>query len=67
MMLNTYCPKIILYLPLAESFMWHLDVKTFIMISAVKVKSTLTLKLVVIFPACVCHCIGESFSEDSFV
>ena len=51
--LNRSCPQIISYLPLAESSRWHFHVTTLVVLCAVKVKSTLTLILVVIFQACV--------------
>ena len=63
---NRYRPKIILYLPLVDSSTWHFHVTTFVTLSAGNMKSTLTLRLVVIFPACVCHYIGASFYVDSF-
>ena len=50
---NSSCPQIISYLPLAESSRWHFHVTTLVVLCAVKVKSTLTLILVVIFQACV--------------
>ena len=59
-------PKIISYLPLAESSKLHFHVMTFVVLSTGKVKSILTLKLVVMFPACVCHCIAASFWGHSF-
>ena len=64
---NRYCPKIIFYLPLADLSKWHFHVTEFVALSAGKVKYTLTLGLVVIFLACVCHCIGAYFSGASFL
>ena len=63
---NRSLPKIILYLPLAESSTQHFHITTFVALSAGKVKSTLTLILVVIFPSCVCHCIMAYFSRHIF-
>ena len=57
---NISCPNTIFYLPLVKS-----HVTTFVVLSAGKVKSTLTLILVVIFTTCLCHCIAESFSGHS--
>ena len=59
---NRSCPKIISYLPLADSSTLYFHVTTFVSLSTIKVKYTLTLRLGVIFPACMCHCTGESFS-----
>ena len=59
-------PKIISYLPLSESYTWQLHVATFVALSAGKVKSIWTLRLLVIFLACVLHCIGLSFSGYRF-
>ena len=63
---NRSRPKIISYLPLEELSTWHFHVTTLVALSAGKVKSTLNLRLVVIFPACLCHYIGEYFSGSSF-
>ena len=63
---NRSRPMNILYLPLAESSTWNFHITAFVVISAGKVKSTLTLVLVVIFPAVVCHYITESFSGFRF-
>ena len=54
---NRYLPKIISYIPLMDSSTLKSHVKTSIALSVGKVKYTLTLILVVIFPACVRHCI----------
>ena len=59
-------PKIISYLPLADSSTWHFHAMPFSMLSVGKAKSTLTLRLVVILPACMCHCIRASFSGANF-
>ena len=61
------CPKIISYLPLLESSTWHFHVMTFAALSAGKVKSTVTLRLVVIFPASVCHWITAFLSGFIFL
>ena len=61
-----YIPKIISYLPLAESSKLHFYVTTFVVLRTGKVNSILTLKLLLMFPPCVCHCITASFSEHSF-
>ena len=63
---HRYCPNIISYIPLAESYTWHFHVMTFVALSVGKVKSTLTLKLVVIFSVCVCHYITAYFSGCIF-
>ena len=63
---NRYLPKIISYLPLAESSTWKFHVTTFVVLSAGKLKYTLTLILVVIFPVCVLHCIEAYFYRPFF-
>ena len=63
---NRSRPKIISYLLLADFPTWHLHVTTFFALSIGKMKYTSTLRLVVIFPACVCHCITAYFSIRSF-
>ena len=50
-----YLPKIISYLPLAESSTWHFHATIFFALSSGKVKSISTLILVVILPDCMCH------------
>ena len=62
---NISHPKIISYLPLAESYTWHFHVTAFVALSAVKVKYMLTLRLVLIFTVWVFHCTTESFSGFS--
>ena len=64
--IDRYRTKIISYLPLAESSTWQFHVTKFVALSASKVKSILTLKSVVIFPACVFHCIGVSSCRPNF-
>ena len=64
--INRYHPNIILYLLLAELSTWKFHVTTSVALSAGKVKSILTLILVVIFPAYVFHCIWVSFSGRGF-
>ena len=61
------CYKIISYLLSADSSTWHFHVKTCFVLSASKVKSNLILGLIVIFPACMCHCITASLSVCSFL
>ena len=63
---NKYRPKIISHLPLTELSTWIFHVMTFVALSAGKLKSTLTLRLVVILPDCVGHYIIPSVSECSF-
>ena len=63
---NRSLPKIISYLPLADSYQWHFHVTTFSVLSVGKVKYTLTVWLVVMFPAYVCHCVTEYYSVFSF-
>ena len=63
---NISGPKIISYIPLADSSTLHFHITTFAELSVGKVKYTLTLRLVVIFPACVCHYITIYFSGCSF-
>ena len=63
---NISRPKIILYLPLAESSKCHFHVTAFVVLSASGVKSTLFLRLLLILPACVCHCITAYFQRKSF-
>ena len=63
---NKSLPRIILYLPLAESYTWHYRVTTFVALSSGKVEHTSTLKWLVILPDCVCQCIREYFLECSF-
>ena len=52
---NRYLPKIISYLPLEDSSTLYSHIKIFIALNLGKVEYILTLILVVIFPACVCH------------
>ena len=59
---NRSCPKNISCLPLVESSAWNFHVMTFSTLSAGKVKSTLTLRLEVISPQYLCHCITAYFS-----
>ena len=47
---NIYLPKIISYLTLEESSIWHLHITTFVVLSYGKLKSTLTLIFVVVRP-----------------
>ena len=73
---NRFIPKIISYLPLADSFTWQFHVTIFVALSFVtifvalssgNVKSIFIFILVVILPSCVCHCIIVSLSGLSFV
>ena len=59
-------PNIISYLPLTDSSTWQFYVMKFVTLSAGKVKYTLTLLLVVIFPACVIHCIRAFSYRPNF-
>ena len=58
---NKYRPNIIWYLPLEKSYTWEFHVIISIALSSGKVKSMLTLMLVVILPTCLCHCNTVSF------
>ena len=64
---NRYRPKTILYLLLLDLSTWNFHVTTFFALIAGKEKSTLTIRLLVIFPACVCHFIRASFYGDIFL
>ena len=63
---NISRPKIISYPPLAESSTCHFHVRIFFALSVGKVQSTLTLRLAVIFLACVCHFITDYFQDVFF-
>ena len=69
---NRSLPKIISYLPLAESHTWQFLVTIFIALSSGKVKYIINFMLVLVLPACVRHCIstyslGVSFSISLLV
>ena len=49
---HRYFPNIILYLPLKEWYTCHFHVTAFVTLSTGRVKSTLTLRLVLILPPC---------------
>ena len=55
------------YLPLAELSTWKFHVMIFVALLSGKAKSILTFRLVVIIPACVCHCITLSSIVISFL
>ena len=63
---NRFLPKIMSYLPLADSSTWHFHVTTLVTISAGKISSTSTLWLIVMFPVYVFHCITAYVSGHSF-
>ena len=64
---DKYLPRIIFYIPLAKSSMWHLHITTFFALSSGKVNYTSTLRLVIILSACVCHFITAPFLVCSFL
>ena len=64
---NIYLPRIISYLPLAESSTWKFHVTIVFALCSGKVKSILTFRLVVILPASVFYCITESYLGLIFV
>ena len=57
---NIYLPKIISYLTLEESSIWHFHITTFVVLSYGKLKFTLTIIFVVIWPLVNDKCPGYS-------